>query len=159
MIFFIFINMKIDVQQILTTLTRRQRMAGLVILVIAAILIFVLPPYFKSVSPENEEMKKTISFQQGQIDTLNSNLVLQNQKLVELSRQIIYNQQECTNRIIEREKEIMSIIDEMKSSLKYRQEKLVVRDSVMVGYNPRIINEDNSYKTLCDLEKKIKKKN
>ncbi len=151
--------MKIDVQQILTTLTRRQRMAGLVILVIAAILIFVLPPYFKSVSPENEEMKKTISFQQGQIDTLNSNLVLQNQKLVELSRQIIYNQQECTNRIIEREKEIMSIIDEMKSSLKYRQEKLVVRDSVMVGYNPRIINEDNSYKTLCDLEKKIKKKN
>jgi hypothetical protein len=151
--------MKIDVQQILTTLTRRQRMTGLVILVIAAILIFVLPPYFKSVSPENEELKKTISFQQGQIDTLNSNLVLQNQKLVELSRQIIYNQQECTNRIIEREKEIMSIIDEMKSSLKYRQEKLVVRDSVMVGYNPRIINEDNSYETLCDLEKKIKKNN
>jgi hypothetical protein len=151
--------MKIDVQQILTTLTRRQRMTGLVILVIAAILIFVLPPYFKSVSPENEELKKTISFQQGQIDTLNSNLVLQNQKLVELSRQIIYNQQECTNRIIEREKEIMSIIDEMKSTLKYRQEKLVVRDSVMVGYNPRIINEDNSYETLCDLEKKIKKNN
>lgn len=159
MIFFIFINMKIDVQQILTTLTRRQRMTGLVILVIAAILIFVLPPYFKSVSPETEELKKTISFQQGQIDTLNSNLVSQNQKLVELSRQIITNQQECTNRIVEREKEIMSIIDEMKSSLKYRQEKLVIQDSVMLEYTPRVINEDKSYKTLCDLEKKIKKKN
>lgn len=151
--------MKFDVQQILSTLTRRQRMTGLVILVIAAILIFVLPPYFKSISPETEVLKGTISFQQGQIDTLNSNLVLQNQKLVELNRQIITNQQECTDRIVEREKEIMSIIDEMKTSLKYRSQNLSIRDSVMVEYSPRIINEDNSYETLCDLEKKIKKEN
>lgn len=151
--------MKFDVQQILSTLTRRQRMTGLVILVIAAILIFVLPPYFKSISPETEALKGTISFQQGQIDTLNSNLVLQNQKLVELNRQIITNQQECTDRIVEREKEIMSIIDEMKTSLKYRSQNLSIRDSVMVEYSPRIINEDNSYETLCDLEKKIKKEN
>ena len=159
MIFFIFINMKIDVQQILSTLTRRQRMTGLVILVIAAILIFVLPPYFKSVSPETEELKETISFQQTQIDTLSTNLVLQNQKLVDLNRQIIFNQQECTNRIVEREKEIMAIIDGMKNSLKYQNERYTIKDSVMVGHTPRIINEDNSYETLCDLEKKIKKKN
>ena len=151
--------MKIDVQQILTTLTRRQRMTGLVILVIAAILIFVLPPYFKSVSPETEELKKTISFQQTQIDTLNVNFLFQNKRLVDLNRQIIFNQQECTDRIIEREIEIMSIINKMKSSLKYKEEKLVIRDSVMLEYTPRVINEDNSYKTLCDLEKKIKKKN
>jgi hypothetical protein len=159
MIFFIFINMKFDVQQILSTLTRRQRMTGLVILVIAAILIFVLPPYFKSVSPETEELKETISFQQTQIDTLSTNLVLQNQKLVDLNRQIIFNQQECTNRVVEREKEIMSIIDGMKNSLKYQNERYTIKDSVMVGHTPRIINEDNSYETLCDLEKKIKKKN
>lgn len=151
--------MKIDVQQILTTLTRRQRMIGLIILVIAAILIFVLPPYFKSVSPETEELKKTISFQQTQIDTLNVNFLFQNKRLVDLNRQIIFNQQECTDRIIEREIEIMSIINKMKSSLKYKEEKLVIRDSVMLEYTPRIINEDKSYKTLCDLEKKIKKKN
>ena len=151
--------MKFDVQQILSTLTRRQRMTGLIILVVAAILIFVLPPYFKSVSPENEELKKTISFQQTQIDTLSVNLVLQNQKLVDLNRQIIFNQQECTNRIVEREKEIMAIIDGMKNSLKYQNERYTIKDSVMVGYNPIIINEDNSYEILCDLEKKIKKKN
>lgn len=159
MIFFIFINMKIDVQQILSTLTRRQRMTGLIILVIAAILIFVLPPYFKSVSPETEELKKTILFQQTQIDTLNVNFLFQNKRLVDLNRQIIFNQQECTDRIIEREIEIMSIINKMKSSLKYKEEKLVIRDSVMLEYTPIVINEDNSYKTLCDLEKKIKKKN
>ena len=151
--------MKFDVQQILSTLTRRQRMTGLVILVIAAILIFVLPQYFKSVSPETEELKKTISFQQTQIDTLSTNLILQNQKLVDLNRQIIFNQQECTNRIVEREKEIMAIIDGMKNSLKYQNERYTIKDSVMVGHTPRIINEDNSYETLCDLEKKIKKKN
>jgi|688.fasta_scaffold918848_2 hypothetical protein len=151
--------MKFDVQQILSTLTRRQRMTGLVILVIAAILIFVLPPYFKSVSPETEELKETISFQQTQIDTLSTNLVLQNQKLVDLNRQIIFNQQECTNRIVEREKEIMAIIDGMKNSLKYQNERYTIKDSVMVGHTPRIINEDNSYETLCDLEKKIKKNN
>lgn len=134
-------------------------MTGLVILVIAAILIFVLPPYFKSVSPETEELKKTISFQQTQIDTLNVNFLFQNKRLVDLNRQIIFNQQECTDRIIEREIEIMSIINKMKSSLKYKEEKLVIRDSVMLEYTPRVINEDNSYKTLCDLEKKIKKKN
>lgn len=151
--------MKIDVQQILSTLTRRQRMTGLIILVIAAILIFVLPPYFKSVSPETEELKKTILFQQTQIDTLNVNFLFQNKRLVDLNRQIIFNQQECTDRIIEREIEIMSIINKMKSSLKYKEEKLVIRDSVMLEYTPIVINEDNSYKTLCDLEKKIKKKN
>lgn len=151
--------MKFDVQQILSTLTRRQRMTGLVILVIAAVLIFVLPPYFKSVSPEIVELKETISFQQSQIDNMNVTIIVQNEKLGDLSNQIIVNQQECTNRIVEREKEIMLIIDEMKSSLKYRQEKLVVRDSVMLEYTPRVINEDKSYKTLCDLEKKLKKLN
>ena len=151
--------MKFDVQQILSTLTRKQRMTGLIILVIAAILIFVLPPYFKSVSPEIVELKETISFQQSQIDNMNVTIIVQNEKLSDLNNQIIINQQECTNRIVEREKEIMTIIDEMKNSLKYREEKLVVRDSVMLQYTPRVINEDKSYKTLCDLEKKIKKKN
>jgi hypothetical protein len=151
--------MKFDVQQILSTLTRRQRINGLVILVIAAILIFVLPPYFKSVSPETEELKKTISFQQTQIDTLNNNLLFQNRRLVDLNRQIIFNQQECTNRIVEREKEIMIIIEGMKNTLKYQSQKITIRDSLSLESTPRVIVQDNSYKTLCDLEKKIKKNN
>jgi uncharacterized coiled-coil protein SlyX len=151
--------MKFDVQQILTTLTRRQRMTGLVILVIATVLIFVLPPYFKSVSPEIVELKETISFQQSQIETLNVNIVVQNEKLSDLNNQIIINQQECTNRIVEREKEIMSIIDEMKKNVRYTTESHPIQDSLMIEYTPRVINQDKSYKTLCDLEKKIKKKN
>jgi hypothetical protein len=150
--------MKFDVQQILSTLTRRQRMTGLIILVIAAIIIFVLPPYFKSVSPETEELKKTISFQQTQIDTLSDNLLFQNRKLVDLNRQIIFNEQECTNRIVEREKEIMIIIEGMKNTLKYQSQTITIRDSLLLESTPRVIVQDNSYKTLCDLEEKIKKK-
>jgi len=150
--------MKFDVQQILTTLTRRQRMTGLVILVLAAITIFVLPQYFKSISPETEELKKTISFQQTQIDTLSNNLLFQNRKLVDLNRQIIFNEQECTNKIVEREKEIMIIIEGMKNTLKYQSQTIRIRDSVLLESTPRIIVQDNSYKTLCDLEEKIKKK-
>jgi len=151
--------MKFDVQQILTTLTRRQRMTGLVILVLAAITIFVLPQYFKSISPETEELKKTISFQQTQIDTLSNNLLFQNRRLVDLNRQIIFNEQECTNRIVEREKEIMIIIEGMKNTLKYQSQTIRIRDSVLLESTPRVIVQDNSYKTLCDLEEKIKKKN
>jgi hypothetical protein len=150
--------MKFDVQQILTTLTRRQRMTGLIILVLAAIIIFVLPSYFKSISPETEELKKTISFQQTQIDTLSNNLLFQNRKLVDLNRQIIFNEQECTNRIVEREKEIMIIIEGMKNTLKYQSQTIRIRDSVLLESTPRVIVQDNSYKTLCDLEEKIKKK-
>ena len=150
--------MKFDVQQILSTLTRRQRMTGLIILVIAAIIIFVLPPYFKSVSPETEELKKTISFQQTQIDTLSDNLLFQNRKLVDLNRQIIFNEQECTNRIVEREKEIMIIIEGIKNTLKYQSQTITIRDSLLLESTPRVIVQDNSYKTLCDLEEKIKKK-
>jgi len=150
--------MKFDVQQILTTLTRRQRMTGLIILVLAAIIIFVLPSYFKSISPETEELKKTISFQQTQIDTLNNNLLFQNRRLVDLNRQIIINEQECTNRIVDREKEIMIIIESMKNTLKYQNQKYTVRDSLLLESTPRVIVQDNSYKTLCDLEEKIKKK-
>ena len=151
--------MKFDVQQILTTLTRRQRMTGLIILVLAAIIIFVLPSYFKSISPETEELKKTISFQQTQIDTLSNNLLFQNKRLVDLNRQIIFNEQECTNRILEREKEIMIIIERMKNTLKYQNQKYTVRDSVLLESTPRVIVQDNSYRTLCDLEEKIKKNN
>jgi uncharacterized protein YoxC len=151
--------MKFDVQQILKTLTRRQRIIGLIILVVAAILIFVLPSYFKSISPETEELKKTISFQQTQIDTLSNNLLFQNRRLVDLNRQIIFNQQECTNRIVEREKEIMIIIEGMKNTLKYQSQKITIRDSLSLESTPRVIVQDNSYKTLCDLEKKIKKNN
>jgi hypothetical protein len=151
--------MKFDVQQILTTLTRRQRMTGLIILVLAAIIIFVLPSYFKSISPETEELKKTISFQQTQIDTLSNNLLFQNRRLVDLNRQIIFNEQECTNRIVEREKEIMIIIEGMKNTLKYQSQTIRIRDSVLLESTPRVIVQDNSYKTLCDLEEKIKKNN
>ena len=63
--------------------------------------------------------EETISFQQTQIDTLNNNLLFQNRRLVDLNRQIIFNQQECTNSIVEREKEIMIIINGMKNTLKY----------------------------------------
>ena len=150
--------MKFDVQQILTTLTRRQRMTGLIILVLATIIIFVLPSYFKSISPETEELKKTILFQQTQIDTLSNNLLFQNRRLVDLNRQIIFNQEECTNKIVEREKEIMIIIEGMKNTLKYQNQKYTVRDSVLLESIPRVIFQDNSYKTLCDLEEKIKKK-
>jgi hypothetical protein len=150
--------MKFDVQQILSTLTRRQRMTGLIILVLAAIIIFVLPSYFKSISPETEELKKTISFQQTQIDTLSDNLLFQNRKLVDLNRQIIFNEQECTNRIVEREKEIMIIIEGMKNTLKYQSQTITIRDSLLLESTPRVIVQDNSYKTLCDLEEKIKKK-
>jgi hypothetical protein len=151
--------MKFDVQQILTTLTRRQRMTGLIILVLAAIIIFVLPSYFKSISPETEELKKTISFQQTQIDTLSNNLLFQNKRLVDLNRQIILNEQECTNRIVEREKEIMIIIEGMKNTLKYQSQTITIRDSLLLESTPRVIVQDNSYKTLCDLEEKIKKNN
>ena len=151
--------MKFDVQQILTTLTRRQRMTGLIILVLAAIIIFVLPSYFKSISPETEELKKTISFQQTQIDTLSNNLLFQNRKLVDLNRQIIFSEQECTNRIVEREKEIMIIIEGMKNTLKYQSQTITIRDSLLLESTPRVIVQDNSYKTLCDLEEKIKKNN
>ena len=150
--------MKFDVQQILTTLTRRQRMTGLIILVLATIIIFVLPSYFKSISPETEELKKTILFQQTQIDTLSNNLLFQNRRLVDLNRQIIFNQEECTNKIVEREKEIMIIIEGMKNTLKYQNQKYTVRDSVLLESSTRVIFQDNSYKTLCDLEEKIKKK-
>ena len=133
-------------------------MTGLIILVLAAIIIFVLPSYFKSISPETEELKKTISFQQTQIDTLSDNLLFQNRKLVDLNRQIIFNEQECTNRIVEREKEIMIIIEGMKNTLKYQSQTITIRDSLLLESTPRVIVQDNSYKTLCDLEEKIKKK-
>jgi hypothetical protein len=118
-----------------------------------------LTSYFKSISPETEELKKTISFQQTQIDTLSNNLLFQNKRLVDLNRQIIFNEQECTNRILEREKEIMIIIERMKNTLKYQNQKYTVRDSVLLESTPRVIVQDNSYRTLCDLEEKIKKNN
>jgi hypothetical protein len=79
--------------------------------------------------------------------------------LVDLNRQIIFNEQECTNRIVEREKEIMIIIEGMKNTLKYQSQTIRIRDSVLLESTPKVIFQDNSYKTLCDLEEKIKKNN
>jgi hypothetical protein len=95
---------------------------------------------------------------------LNIELFDQSQAIIDLNRRIVFQQQECTNAMSERENEIVAMIKGMKSSLTTRHieyHSTSFDDSSGVAMMMKIRPEEDNTKTiemLNKLESKIKKK-
>lgn len=92
------------VSEILSQFTQTQRILVLLFLLLSIITLYLGPTYLNTVTLDNDELntelnnQKTINFKfKNSIDSLN-------QKLID-------NQINCTNKIIERETEILGLID------------------------------------------------
>lgn len=92
------------ISEILSQFTQTQRILALLSLLLSIIILYLGPTYINTITLDNDELttelnnQKTINFKfKNGIDSLN--------------QKIIDNQIKCTNKIIERETEILGLID------------------------------------------------
>jgi hypothetical protein len=144
------------VGDILSKFTQSQRIIALLILLISIILMTNGDQLIKSFKGNTEDVKIRLENQQRQI------IILQ-EETSRLNQQIIDNQISCTNKIIEREKElaikIQKIIDLGKIQHK---NQMIILDTINpeVLASPKIIdnNVDVMVNELTNLKKSLGKK-
>ncbi len=103
--------------EILAKFTVGQRVFVLVLLLLALIVVTIGPIYINTLNPNVDELNKRLDNQVAQINSLNGQLTNHNNKILDLNNQLITNQQDCTNKIIKREKEIIDEIDRIEKSI------------------------------------------
>lgn len=94
------------ISQILKSFTPAQRITALIILVIAITAITLGPSLIESNTTTCTELEVRVKSQETQIIELNA-------RVEQLNRQVLSGQQECTDNLIAKQQEIMSIINGM----------------------------------------------
>ena len=128
------------ISEILSKFTQRQRIVALSILLFSIIIISVGPKITESLTYNDEELKIRIESQNSQIVQLNN-------RIDELNIQVIENQRECTNEMVKRENEILTMISDIENyTNKMKNETRVVNSMSRKTYN--INDEDSSVRVM-----------
>lgn len=132
------------VNNILSKFTSKQRILALTILLISIILMTNGTELIKSIKGTPDDIKNTINSQQTQINQLQD-------ETKRLNNQIILNQKECTNQIIEREKqfsiEVQKIIDLAKKPKSYH---LYSKDTIQLESSTKPKTIDNNMELIIN---------
>lgn len=98
------------ISKILSTITPGQRLVALCVLLLSITVITIAPSIINAVTKDNEELNNKINIQRKEIKDLYS-------RIQELNTQIINNESECTNKLINKEKQILQVINELENDL------------------------------------------
>lgn len=147
---------------ILSKFTPKQRVFVITLLLLALVVVTLGPFIIKGYRPDNLELRKRLT----QIESDNVSL---NKMVSTLNNTVIKNQQECTNMLIDREKDIVNQLTELEK--KYSAKQPIVQDKIMSvvadstdlgvqpsqGEIPVMFVTDDKTKTLLSDIRKIKK--
>jgi predicted PurR-regulated permease PerM len=155
------------ISEILSKFTQTQRVVALIIILFSIVVISIGPKIVELTTYNNEELETKIELQKKIITELNENVNDLNQK-------VIKNQIECTNRIIERENEILLIVNEIenyvkkpKKSTTYRVSEIYhgdtlyggVMDAKMMGTEIQLEKDEKLIRMVQKLKTNCKKSN
>jgi hypothetical protein len=98
------------IKEILVTISPAQRLWALTILLFSIALISVGPKIVESLTHSDEELIVITNRQREQIIQLNT-------ELGQLNFDIINNKKECTNLVVQREKEILKMIEDLQKGM------------------------------------------
>jgi hypothetical protein len=161
--------------EILKTFSIAQRIWALIILCISVFFITFGSNIIDALKPDPIQQNLVVKRQRNQIILLNTQLDSLSFRVDDLTQEVIDGQSECTRRRINREKEIISQIDEIEDMVREnaRRQQLIKRTTQnsqksMVD-TVRVIRDENTYEVyddnsgqiiegLCNLKKKIKNK-
>ena len=115
---------------ILSKFTPPQRISVIVLLILAIVTVTLGPFIIKGYRPDNKELR-------NRMDQIQKDNIGLNQRVSSLNTTIIENQQECTNKIVEREKEIISQLDELENKIKTLN--VSTKESNITTLKPEII--------------------
>ena len=160
-------------KDILTTFSMAQRIWVLLILVTFGLLITFGSNIIDVIKPDPTQQNLIIDRQSKKILYLNTQLDSSSIRIDVLTQKVIDGQTECTRQRLNREKEIITQIDEIMIMVRgnVKPHQMVIKphpsppvnqDTVVVSAREvRYIEDDNSeeiMKGLCDLKEKIKSK-
>ena len=144
------------ISQILSSLTPGQRILGLVMILCSVTIITLGPSFINANTTNCEDLKIRVESQNTQIIELNK-------RVSDLNTSILQNQTECTNRLINKEKEIYDIIDEMENELQKNNKprnnyRLIRLETDSIPTRTIETNETPNNKKVLKMIKNIKSK-
>ncbi len=162
--------------EILKTFSTAQRIWALIILCISVFFITFGSDIIDALKPDQTQQNLVIKRQRTMITSLNTQLDSLSFRVDDLTQEVINGQSECSYKRIQREKEIISQIDELENMLRgslRQKERMSRRDEgpgssskqnndTVVRDEVKVINDDNTEEVisaLCKLKNKIKNKN
>lgn len=125
------------ISEILSKLSTGQRLLGLVFLLFTITIISVGPKIVNAFTQDNEELKIKVERQRVEIVELNN-------RVGELSNQVLKDQMSCTDKFIAREKEVMDLLVNLESVAKSEHNKVLsTQTSYEIKDRPRYVEESN----------------
>lgn len=151
------------IREILTTFTPKQRILALLLLLTSICIITIGPKVIQTLSHDDTTIYKRLDIQKKLIQT-------QSIEINALHDSIILNQRSCTNKVMEREMEIIAMIENLENSINNQQPQLVrnirrtpasngMVDSIVIARAERPVEQiDTKTPQLMDGLKSIKRK-
>ena len=132
------------IAEILSKLSTGQRLMGLVFLLFTITIISVGPKIVGSFTQDNEELKMKVERQRLEIVELSKQVDTLNQR-------IISDQSSCTNRFVEREREVMELLTSLESAARSENGKVLSTQTVYERreQRPRYVEESNDPNEPC----------
>ena len=131
------------ISDIISKFSQPQRIIALMLVLLSIILITLGPSVIDSNTTNCDELKTTVSNQREQINKSNEDISELIVKVRGLQKQIIDNQQECTDNIIERERQIYYEIERLKRRMNsVSTQNRVVIDTISEIPSPLIIDNN-----------------
>ena len=160
-------------KDILITFSKAQRIWALIILCVSVFFITFGSDIINALKPDPTRQNLVVKRQRSVITSLNTQLDSLTLRVDDLTQEVIDGQTQCTTQRINREKEIITQIDEIMNMVRgnVKPHQMVIKphpsppvnnDTIVVAAKEvRHIEDDNSeqiMKGLCDLKKNIKNK-
>ena len=144
------------ISQTLSSLTPAQRILGLIMILCSVTIITLGPSLINANTTNCEDLKIRVESQNTQIIELNK-------RVSDLNTSILQNQSECTNRLINKEKEIYDIISEMENELQKNNKprnnyRLISQETDSIPTRTIETNETPNNKKVLKMIKKVKSK-
>jgi len=152
-------------KDILITFSKTQRIWALIILCVSVFFITFGSDIIKSLKPDPTQQNLVVQRQKKEIISLNTQLDSLTLKVGYLTQEVINGQSECSNKRIQREKEIITQIDELQNMLRgsIRPKAMVKEpeDDGLARDEVKVIDDDKTeivISALNQLKNKIKDK-
>ena len=156
------------ISDILSKFTQKQRIVALILVLLSIIVLTLGPTMIDSLTYDDTELKAITKTQKTQISQLNS-------EVFKLQDDLIKSKSECTNLVIQREKEILIMIEDLQRGMSNRNNLLNKRmeeprtggsgyevisgDTIMVARSQAPIQiEDNTIPEMMEGLNRIKSK-
>jgi septal ring factor EnvC (AmiA/AmiB activator) len=120
---------------ILSTITPGQRLIALCVLLLSIVIITLGPNLIDATTKDTEELTTKINLQRVEIKDLSD-------QIKKLNDQLVSNESECTNRLIDKERRILTVIDELerdlapKPTVRHQANYRMIQDSTMAMMMP-----------------------